>query len=114
MSWFAQAPNDTEAAKEHVCLFVAVSFAFASATARFWSGFGDLTFSGNTYTGTGELGKISAHTEQVILVAERKTYQLTGVDPALVIESDFDSSFGRSVTEYFGVLTVAGLIVTTP
>lgn len=114
MSWFAQSPNDTEAANEHVRLFVAVSFAFSSLTVRFWSGFGELSFSGNTYIGTGELGKISAHTEQVVLVAERKTYQLTGVDPALVLESDFDSSFGRSVTEYFGFLTAAGVLVTTP
>lgn len=114
MSWFAQGLNGTEADKEHVCLFVAVSFAFASATSRFWSGFGDLSFNGDTYIGTGELGKISAHTEQVVLVAERKTYQLTGIDPALVLESDFDSSFGRSVTEYFGFLTAGGALLVTP
>jgi hypothetical protein len=114
VSWFQQSANGTEADKDAVCLFVAVAFAFQSATVRVWSGFGDLTFGGFTYTGTGDLGKITAHTEQVVLVSEKKTYQLSGVDPALVPEADFDSSFGRSVTEYFGFLTQAGAQVATP
>lgn len=114
MSWFQQSANGTEADKDTVALFVAVSFAFESATLRFWTGFGDLSFGGNSYLGTGELGKIVTHTEQVMLVSEKKTYQLTGIDPALVSEADFDSSFGRSVTEYFGFLTQAGQLVATP
>lgn len=114
MSWFQQTANGTEADKEAVCLFVAVAFAFQSATVRVWSGFGDLSLGGFTYTGTGYLGRITAHTEQVMLVSEKKTYQLSGTDPALVPESDFDSSFGRSVTEYFGFLTQAGAQVATP
>lgn len=114
MSWFQQSANGTEADKDAVCLFVAVSFALQSGTVRFWSGFGDLSFGGNSYTGTGELGKITAHTEQVTLIADKKTYQLTGVDPTLVLESDFDSSFGRSVTEYMGFLSQAGALIATP
>lgn len=114
MSWFQQTANGTEADKDTVCLFVAVSFAFQSGTVRVWSGFGDLIFGGNTYLGTGIAGTITAHTEQVTLVAEKKTYQLSGTDPALVSEADFDSSFGRSVTEYLGFLTRAGALVATP
>lgn len=114
MSWFAQSANGTEADKEHVCMFVAVSFAFSSATIYVWSGFGDLTISGNNYVGVGTLGKITPTVEQVTMVAERKTYQLTGVDPALVLEADFDSAYGRSVTEYLGFISPAGVVVTTP
>ncbi len=114
MSWFQQTANATEADKDAVALFIAVAFAFQSGTLRFWTGFGDLTFGGNTYLGSGDLGKISTHTEQIPLVSEKKTYQLTGVNPALVSEADFDTSFGRSVTEYFGFLTPAGQLVATP
>lgn len=95
-------------------MFVAASFAFASATIYVWSGFGDLVIAGNTYSGIGTLGKITPNTEQVNLLSERKTYQLSGADPALVLESDFDSAYGRSVTEYLGFISVAGLVVATP
>lgn len=111
MSWFAQSLNDTEAGKEQVCLIIAASFAFSSGTIYVWSGFGDFTYNGNAYLGIGTLGKITPTTEQVTMVAERKTYQLTGVDPALVLESDFDSAYGRSVTENIGFMTAAGVLV---
>jgi|SRR5882672_554980 len=104
MTWFAQSPNETEAAKEHVLMFVAAAFDFASGISRYWSGIGDLTFGGFTYTGTGELGSISTPSESIRLIGETKTFRLSGVDPAIVPETDIDASFGRDVTEYFGFL----------
>lgn len=114
MTWFQQAANGTEADKEHVCLFIAVAMAFQSATVRIWSGVGELSFGGNSYIGAGEFCGVSAHTEQTALVADKKTFRLTGVDPAIVAEADFDSSFGRSVTEYMGFLSGSGQLVATP
>lgn len=104
MTWFEQSANETEAAREHVHMFVAVDFDFPSGHARFWSGVGELVINGNTYLGSGELGGFSVPEEATNLVAERKTYRLSGVDPSLVAESDIDDSFGRTITEYFGFL----------
>jgi len=105
MTWFENASNETEAAKEHVEFFVAVDFDFPSGHGRYWSGVGDITIGGNAYTGLGVLGSISIPTETTNLVAERKTYQLSGVDPALIAESDIDDSYGRTIIEYFGFLS---------
>jgi len=104
VTWFATSANETEAAKEHYFMFLAASFDFTSGVLRFWSGVGDLVIASNTYLGAGDLATITMPPERVNLTVERKTYQLSGVDPALVSESDLDSSFGRSVTEYFGFI----------
>jgi hypothetical protein len=104
MSWFEQSANEDAAKLEHVCMFVAVDFDFPSGHARFWSGVGEITIGGNTYTGAGTLGGISTPSESTSLVAEKKTYRLSGADPSIIAESDIDDSFGRTVTEYFGFL----------
>lgn len=115
MTWFASSTNETEAAKSHVLMFVAVDFDFPSGHARFWSGVGDIAINGNTFVGAGTLGAISIPSEGTTLVAEKKTYQLSGVDPSLVAESDLDNCFGRSVIEYFGFLdTETRILVDTP
>lgn len=116
MTWFDNSLNETESAKEHVAFFIAVDFDFPSGHVRVWSGARSLTIDGNVYTGVGSMGKVSSAPENNRLVAERKTYQLagTGVDPALVSETDIDGCFGRSVTEYFGFLDKNGALVDDP
>lgn len=106
MTWFATAANETESAKEHFLMFLAVSFDFPSGFRYLWSGLGDLVIGANTYLGMGELARVSMADERSNLTFDRKTYQLSGVavDPALVPESDIDGCFGRAVTEYFGFL----------
>ena len=86
MTWFTTGANETEAAKEHYLMFIAVAFDFPSGMVRIWSGLGDLVFGGFTYLGAGELGRVSWPTETSNLTADRKTYQLAGVpvDPAVV------------------------------
>jgi hypothetical protein len=104
MTWFSSSANELEAAKSHVHIFVAVDFDFPSGHLRLWTGVGELSFGGSTYIGVGKLGSISVPSEATNLSADKKTYQLSGVDPALVSESDIDNSFGRDVIEYFGFL----------
>jgi hypothetical protein len=115
MSWFASSTNETEAAKEHYLMFIAVDFDFPSGHIYFWSGIGNLTIGANTYIGTGDLGAVSMPEERSSLTFEPKVYQLSGVDPALIPESDIDDSFGRSVVEYFGFLnTTTRTLLDTP
>jgi hypothetical protein len=90
-------------------MFLAVSMNFTSGYVRVWSGAGSISISGNTYTGVGNLGRVSHVTERSNLTVERKIYQLAGVDPALLSETDIDASFGRSVIEYFGFINPENL-----
>lgn len=104
MTWFTQPANETQAGLDHYTFFLAVDFNFPSGHLRLWSGIGDLALNGNTYIGSGELGRISYPVERSALSFDAKTYELSGVDPALASESDIENCFGRSVTEYFGFL----------
>jgi hypothetical protein len=104
MTWFASSANQTESEAEHAIMFLAVAFDFPSGFVRAWSGTGDLSFGGNTYVGTGLMGKVTHAPERAGLDAPRKTYQLSGVDPSVVPEAEIEASYGRSVTEYFGFL----------
>lgn len=116
MTWFDDSLNEAESEKEHVAFFIAADFDFPSGHVRVWTGAGSLTFGGYTYTGVGDMGKVSSVPENNRLVTERKTYQLAGtaVDPSLVSETDIDGCFGRAVTEYFGFLDKNGALVTDP
>ncbi len=115
MSWFENTANETESDEHHVYMFLAVDFDFPSGHVRVWTGHGDITIASNVFTGVGTLGKIGTPDENDRLVAEKKVYQLTGVDPALVSESDIDNCFGRSVKEYFGFIdTQAMTLVDVP
>ena len=115
MSWFAYSANETEAGKEHVGILIAVDFDFPSAHVYLWTGIGDLTFGGHTYLGVGDLGKIDTPAEPTLLTANTKKYQLSGIDPAGIPESDIDYSYGRSVTEYLGFFdTELRTLVATP
>ena len=114
MTWFQQSANETEAARAHVQMFLAVDFDFPSGHLRVWTGWGDLLIGADTYTGTGLAGSIASLADQSKLVAEEKAYRLSGVDPSIITEADIDDCFGRSVTERFGFLTTAGALVATP
>lgn len=104
MTWFAESANETEATKEHCLMFLAVDFEFLTGHVRLWSGLGELAILGQSYLGVGDLGRISVPAENTSLTAERKTYQLSNVDPSWISETDIEGSFGRPVTEYFGFL----------
>lgn len=81
-----------------------VELEFDSETMFLWSGIGDLAWNGNTYTGTGTLGKISAVEETSEIRAVSVQLELSGV-PAEVLEIANEESWqGRPVRIYFGVL----------
>lgn len=104
MSWFSESANASEADKEHVLMLLAVDLDFPAGHVRLWSGIGDVVINGNMYLGVGQLGRVSIPNENSTLTAEKKTYQLSNVEPGWIAESDLKDSFGRTVTEYFGFL----------
>jgi hypothetical protein len=115
MTWFVTSANELEAAKEHYFPFLAADFDFPSAHYRLWTGAGDLTLSGNSYFGAGQLVKVELESETSELNAQRVTFSLSNVDPSSVDEDDIDGSFGRSVILYLGFLNVeTRALLTTP
>lgn len=65
-------------------LFVAVELLFDSGPLRLWSGVGDKTIEGNTYTGTGSLLSVGGIEETDDLSSPGATVSLNGVDSSLV------------------------------
>lgn len=61
-----------------------VSLAFDSGTLYFWTGIGDLSYGGNTYTGTGNLGDVSLVTETADMRPTGATLRLSGVASSLI------------------------------
>lgn len=89
---------------ETLAPIVLVELEFDSETMRLWSGIGDLAWNGNTFTGTGTLGKVSAIEETSEIRAVGVQLELSGV-PAEVLEIANDEDWqGRPVRIYFAVL----------
>lgn len=114
MTWFASSANEAESAAPHARLFKAVDLEFPSGNARYWTGTGEITIGGDVFAGLGELVSISDSPENVRLVAERKTFQISGADPATIPESDIDDCYGMAAKEYFGFMDADGNLVDTP
>ena len=65
-------------------LFVAVELMFDSGALRIWSGIGDKSIGGQTYTGTGSLLSVGGIEESDGLSAPGASISLSGVDSSLV------------------------------
>lgn len=100
MTWFTDSNCQTESAKSHNLLAVAVDAAFPSGHVRLCSWLAPLTINGNVFAAAAGLGRMPDSAESVKLTATTRTYQLAGVDPSVVPESEIDNCFGLSFTEY--------------
>ena len=69
---------------KEVDLFVAVELMFDSGALRIWSGIGDKSIGGQTYTGTGSLLSVGGIEESDDLSAPGASISLSGVDSSLV------------------------------
>jgi hypothetical protein len=90
-----------------------VDLTFTSGAAHVWSGVGNLTYSGNTYTGVGSLGSIGDVIEGSTVRAEGTTVTLSGIDNTLLTECLSDIQIGAAATIWFGLLS-GGAILGTP
>lgn len=95
---------------EPILLFEGV---FASGTVRFWTGVGNLSWNGQTWTGSGDLIAISPVTETVEVRANGLTVSLPGIPSSLVSLILGDARSGRAGTVYLGFLS-GGAVVGNP
>lgn len=98
------------ATSEPILLFEGV---FASGTVRFWTGIGNLSWNGQTWTGSGDLIGLSPMTETVEVRANGLTVSLPGIPSTLVSLILGDARSGRAGTVYLAFLS-GGSIVADP
>ena len=84
--------------------FFAVQFDFDSGPIRVWTGVGEATIDGNTYTGTGNLLAISSVEETAEMAVRGATLTMTGIPSELLSLALQEPYQGRVCTIYFGVI----------
>lgn len=95
---------------------VLVNMEFENETLYVWSGVGNVTFQGNTYTGIGSFGGISVIEEGATVSARGITISLSGVDSTALAEALENLQLGQPVTAYLALYASkgAGSFITDP
>lgn len=87
---------------------------FDSGDLRFWTGVGDLVYSGDTYTGSGDLLKMNSVSETQSLTANNVAFELSGLPSSIVAIALAEDYQGRPITAYFAVLDQDFNIIADP
>ncbi len=87
---------------------------FGPGTVRFWSGLGDVSWSGQTWTGAGTLLGLSSIDEPTDVVAAGFTVSLSGVPVDLVSAVLVDVLQGDAGRIWVGLIDVAGALIADP
>lgn len=103
-------PTDFTATE--VSLFLAVKMEFNGGDVLLWNGYEDVSISGETYIGAGDLLSISDVEETGEIAARGISVQLNGLDPAIVAVALGDNYQNRPVTVLFGAIE-SGVFTTT-
>ncbi len=89
-------------------------FEFPSADVNIWTGYGELVFAGDTYTGGGQLIGISPIGETQLLRAAGVEFSLTGLPSANLSLSLNEDYSERPATLWLGVIDATKSLVGTP
>lgn len=81
---------------------------------HYWNGYGQLTWDGKTWAGSGNVIAISATEESGIVQATGITVQLTGADAALADAVQNYVAFGKTGVCYFGLMDANGALIGDP
>lgn len=87
---------------------------FSSGTVYIWSGYGDLSWNGNTYSGVGTLGAISNVSEASEISAKGITVSLSGIPSDLISLVLSDVRQGAPGKVNMGFLNSSGVMIDDP
>ena len=87
---------------------------FDSGTLRFWSGLGDLSHGGQTYTGAGNLIGVGAVRESSDLRNDAMQVELSGIPSELISIALSEDYQGRSIIVSLAVFDASGAIIADP
>ena len=94
--------------------FVAIDLDFDGGNFVAWTGYGNLTFGGTTYIGSGDFLNISNILENAEVQANNVTISLSGIPSTLISSSLNETYQGRSCKVYLGVLNSSNAVVSDP
>jgi len=86
---------------------------FDSGTIRFWNGIGELSYDGNTYTGAGNLLKITEVVENQKIEARGASFELSGIPSTMIAVALTEEYQDRTITQTFAPLDAAGAVIGT-
>ena len=91
-------------------LALLAEFDFASGTVRFWTGYGQQTWSGVVWTGSGDLGAVSPIDETTTVGAASLSFTLSGVPSDLIALSLGDAYRQKKCKLWLAAVNGAGVI----
>lgn len=86
----------------------------AAGTTYVWNGVGNLTWGGNTYTGVGDLGSISAIEETAELKASGIVLSLSGIPSTMLSLTLASMRAGLTASVYFAAFTSGNVLIANP
>ncbi len=95
----------TALSADSISPFFAFKLEFNSGTLYLWTGLGDQSIGGQTYTGTGAILQVSEVTETSDMEAVGAKLVLTGLDSSILSLALTETYQGRAATIYFGVVS---------
>lgn len=104
----------TETTAGAVRLAYLVDLILDSGALYFWTGLGSLSYGGNTYTGTGNLGSVSAIEESAEVRASGIRLQLSGIASSLISIVLGEHLQGRTARVYIAFFDSNWTMVGTP
>lgn len=90
--------------------YYAVEAQFTGGTVRLWTGYGDRTIEGNTYTGAGSLINISGLEEVADLSSRSITVTLSGLDDEILTLALSEPYQRRTLRVLFGIIGATDVV----
>lgn len=84
--------------------FMAIDLDFAGGNFLTWTGYGNISFGGTTYIGSGDIVTISTVSESSEVRANGVQVNLSGIPSDLIASALTDTYQGRTAIIYFGVI----------
>lgn len=100
------------AAKNYQPILLIEGF-FDSGTLRFWTGYGDLVWSGNTFIGSGQVIGLSDVTETNAVESNSVTFMLNGI-PSTNLSFALTENYQNRVVKYWLGLLSNGVLIADP
>ena len=94
--------------------FFAVEMDFSGGAIRLWTGYGNLTIDGDTYSAAADFMQLTTVDETSEIKATGINVQLSGIPSNLLSAALSENYQGRDITLYFGTLDNNGGINDTP
>lgn len=91
-----------------------VEIVLLSSTLRVWTGLGDISWDGHTWTGAGAAGTISALPETTEVQAQGMKLSLSGIPSAYVTYALSELVQGKSAKVWLGMLDSTGAVIADP